>query len=64
MAQDAKTIPPVFLTPPPIGGQRFQYNPYKFGSPQGMPISFLANRARGQMKTPFQYELEKLVRKV
>tara|TARA_Y100000361_G_scaffold22454_1_gene17642 strand:- start:15839 stop:16975 length:1137 start_codon:yes stop_codon:yes gene_type:complete len=64
MAQDAKTTPPVFLTPPPVSGQRFQYNPYKFGSPQGMPISFLANRARGQMKTPFQYELEKLVRKV
>lgn len=64
MAQDAKTIPPVFLTPPPVSGQRFQYNPYKFGSPQSMPISFLANRTRGQMKTPFQYELEKLVRKV
>jgi hypothetical protein len=64
MAQNAQPTDPSFLTPPPTGGQRFQYNPYKFGSPQGMPISFLANRARGQMKTPFQYELEKLVRKV
>lgn len=64
MAQGAKPTDPVFLTPPPVSGNRFQYNPYKFGSPQGMPISFLANRARGQMKTPFQYELEKLVRKV
>ena len=64
MAQNAQPTDPSFLTPPPVGGNRFQYNPYKFGSPQGMPISFLANRARGQMKTPFQYELEKLVRKV
>ena len=64
IAQGPQPTDPVFLTPPPTGGQRFQYNPYKFGSPQGMPVSFLASRARGQMKTPFQYELEKLVRKV
>ena len=64
MAQNAHPTAPSFLTPPPVGGNRFQYNPYKFGSPQGMPVSFLASRARGQMKTPFQYELEKLVRKV
>lgn len=64
MARNAQPTDPSFLTPPPVGGQRFQYNPYQFGSPQGMPISFLASRARGQMKTPFQYELEKLVRKV
>jgi len=64
MAQNAQPTDPVFLTPPPVGGNRFQYNPYQFGSPQTMPTSYIAKQSLGQMKTPFQYELEQLVRKV
>ena len=64
MAQNAQPTDPSFLTPPAVGGQRFQYNPYQFGSPQTMPTSYIAKQSLGQMKTPFQYELEQLVRKV